>query len=95
MLVTLPQDEKSRRKSVKLFDGKSLEGWEGNEKSFRIEEGAIVGGTLKEKIPRNEFLATEKEYGDFELRLKFKLLRARGPTRACSSAASGFRIITR
>ncbi len=61
-------------KPVKLFDGKSLKGWEGNEKSFRIEEGAIVGGTLKEKIPRNEFLATEKEYGDFELRLKFKLL---------------------
>jgi hypothetical protein len=61
-------------KPVKLFDGKSLKGWEGNEKSFRVEEEAIVAGTLKEKIPRNEFLATEKEYGDFELRLKFKLL---------------------
>jgi hypothetical protein len=60
-------------KPVKLFDGKTLAGWEGNEKSFRIEDGAIVGGTLKEKIPRNEFLATKKEYGDFELRLKFKL----------------------
>jgi hypothetical protein len=66
------QDEKSA-KETKLFDGRSLDGWEGNEKSFRIEEGAIVGGTLKERIPRNEFLATKKEYGDFELRLKFKL----------------------
>ncbi len=61
-------------KPGKLFDGKTLAGWDGNEKFFRIEEGAIVAGTLKEKIPRNEFLATNKEYGDFELRLKFKLL---------------------
>ncbi len=71
--VCVAADEKAD-KPVKLFDGKSLKGWEGNEKSFRVEEGAIVAGTLKEKIPRNEFLATEKEYGDFELRLKFKLL---------------------
>jgi len=59
---------------IPLFDGKTFDGWEGNLKSFRIEEGAIVGGTLKEKIPRNEFLCTTKHYGDFELRLKFKVL---------------------
>lgn len=59
---------------VPLFDGKSLEGWEGNLDSFRVQDGAIVAGTLKQRIPRNEFLCTKKEYGDFELRLKFKLL---------------------
>jgi hypothetical protein len=59
---------------VALFDGKTFSGWEGNLKHFRIEDGAIVGGTLKQRIPRNEFLCTEKEYGDFELRLKFKVL---------------------
>ena len=57
-----------------LFDGKTLQGWEGNEKRFRIEDGAIVGGTLKEKIPHNEFLTSEKEYSDFELRLEVKAL---------------------
>ncbi|MEK6235917.1 MAG: DUF1080 domain-containing protein, partial [Planctomycetales bacterium] len=41
---------------------------------FRIEDGAIVGGNLKNRIPRNEFLCSKKEYGDFELKLKFKLL---------------------
>jgi hypothetical protein len=56
-----------------IFDGKTLKGWEGNEKMFRVEDGAIVAGTLKEKIPRNEFLCTEKKYGDFELRMKVKL----------------------
>ncbi len=59
---------------VPLFDGKTFDGWEGNLKAFRIEDGAIVAGTLKERIPRNEFLCTTKEYGDFELRLKFKVL---------------------
>jgi 3-keto-disaccharide hydrolase len=62
------------RKPVPIFDGKSFEGWEGDLKIFRIEDGAIVGGSLKDKIARNEFLCTTKTYGDFELRLKFKLL---------------------
>ena len=42
--------------AVQLFDGKSFKGWEGNLKFFRIEEGAVVGGNLKTKIPNNEFL---------------------------------------
>lgn len=61
-------------KPTAIFDGKTLEGWDGDAKVFRVEEGAIVGGTLKERIARNEFLCTKKEYGDFELRAKVKLL---------------------
>ncbi len=57
-----------------LFDGKSLGGWEGKLKWFRIEDGAVVAGSLKEKIPNNEFLCTEKTYKNFELRLKAKLV---------------------
>ena len=56
-----------------LFDGKSFAGWEGDLKTFRIEDGTIVGGTMKEKIPRNEFLCTKQEFGDFELRLQARL----------------------
>lgn len=59
---------------TRLFDGKTFDGWEGNLKVFRIEDGAIVGGGLQEPIVRNEFLCTKKTYGDFELRLKCKLL---------------------
>ena len=59
-----------------LFDGKTFDGWQGNQDAFRIEDGAIVGGSLTERVPRNEFLCTVKEYGDFELRLAFKLLGA-------------------
>ncbi len=56
-----------------LFDGKTFSGWQGNLDAFRIEDGAIVGGSLDRKVPRNEFLTTNKEYADFELRLKFKV----------------------
>ena len=57
-----------------LFDGHSLQGWEGDEKVFRIEDGAIVGGNLAAKVAHNDFLCTRREFGDFELRLKFKIL---------------------
>ena len=58
-----------------LFDGKTFAGWEGDtKKTWRIEEGVIVGGSLDEVVPRNEFLCTTKTYGDFELLVKFKLL---------------------
>jgi hypothetical protein len=57
-----------------IFDGKTLEGWNGNLKMFRVEQGAIVGGTLKAAIPNNEFLTYRSELSDFELRLKFKVL---------------------
>jgi len=57
-----------------IYDGHGFAGWEGNQQVFRIEENAIVGGSLKQPGPRNEFLCTTNLYSDFELRLKFKLL---------------------
>ena len=58
--------------STPLFDGKSFEGWEGDLKWFRIEDGAIVAGS-DERIPHNQFLSTKATYADFELRLKVKI----------------------
>ena len=57
-----------------LFDGRSFAGWEGNLDVFRIEDGAIVGGSLRQPVARNEFLCTRESFGDFELRLKVKVL---------------------
>jgi hypothetical protein len=57
-----------------LFNGKTLDGWEGNLKIFRVQDGAIVGGSLSDKVIRNEFLCTTRSYADFDVRLKFKLL---------------------
>jgi hypothetical protein len=64
---------------IPLFDGKTFDGWDGDtEKTWRIENGEIVGGSLTEKVPHNEFLATKKSYANFELRLQFKLIGTEG-----------------
>jgi len=64
------------RKGTSIFDGKTFNGWEfrDNEKWFRIEEGAIVCGSLKESIPHNEFLVSKNEYGDFTLWIECKVV---------------------
>lgn len=59
-----------------LFDGKSLKGWtvqKGEEAYWRVEDGAIIGGSLKNKVPHNTFVSTDKRYGDFELTLQVKV----------------------
>ena len=60
----------------KLFNGNDLTGWvqpaADSGATFKVEAGAIVGrtnGTLK----KNEFLVTEKPYGDFILKAKVKI----------------------
>ena len=62
----------------RLFDGKSLAGWEGDPKIWRVEDGLITGGSLTETVKRNEFLATTKEYGNFIVRFKIKLTGSEG-----------------
>lgn len=61
-------------KPVPLFDGKTLSGWEGDTtKTWKVEDGVIVAGSLDTVVPRNEFLCTTKSYENFELRVTFKL----------------------
>lgn len=65
-----------------LFNGKDLAGWDGDRKTWRVEDGAIVGGSLDAVVPRNEFLCTDGTYENFELRLTFKLLGAKDKANA-------------
>ena len=58
---------------VTIFDGKSLAGWEGDAAWWRVEDGEIRGGSLTTKVPKNFFLATEKSYQNFDLRVKLRL----------------------
>jgi len=51
---------------VSLFDGKTLEGWQGNTNGYKVENGVMIcepGGNL----------FTAKEYGDFIFRFDFKV----------------------
>ncbi len=61
-----------------LTDG-SFNGWEGDTKTtWRIEEGAFTAGSVDKNQPRNEFLCSKKEFGDFDLTLKWKLIGTEG-----------------
>ena len=65
----------SSQESKELFNGQTFQGWEGDTvATWRIEDGSIVGGSLSETVPHNDFLVTTQPYNDFMLRLKFKLL---------------------
>jgi len=57
-----------------LFNGKDFSGWVPPEDKslFTIENGEVVGRT-KGDLKKNEFLATEKPYGDFVLKAKVKI----------------------
>ena len=57
-----------------IFDGKTMNGWEGSKDWFRIEKKAIVAGSLEKKIPKNQFLVTKESFNDFDLKFKAKLL---------------------
>jgi len=62
-----------------LFDGKTFAGWEGDTNTtWRLDGGALVGGTLKATVPHNEFICTKRSFTNFVLRLKFKLTGTSG-----------------
>jgi hypothetical protein len=58
-----------------IFDGKSLEGWDGNPKLWRVEDGAITGETTAANPAQgNTFLIWRGgQPADFELKAEFRM----------------------
>jgi hypothetical protein len=57
-----------------LFDGKTLDGWDGDPRLWSVRDGAIVGSTEGVDLKHNSFLIYRKqEFGDFILRAQVKL----------------------
>jgi type 1 glutamine amidotransferase len=58
---------------VSLFDGKTLEGWDGDQRFWRVDDGAIVGQTTPDNPTQgNTFLIWDKgEPADFELKFQY------------------------
>lgn len=64
---------------IQLFDGKTFAGWQGDTvRTWRIQDGALVGGSLSKTVPHNEFISTTKSYTNYRLKLKFKLTGQEG-----------------
>jgi hypothetical protein len=59
-----------------LFDGQSLAGWQGDPLLWVVEEGMLIGRSPG--IGYNDFLATEKSFENFTLRLQAQLVDNKG-----------------
>src|SRR5215475_13953502 len=81
--VVKPREGKSE--TITLFDGKTLDGWEGHEKLWSVKDGAIVGKNAEE-VKVSTYLVTKKKFGDFLLKSKVKLVDG-GPSKMHSGIA--------
>lgn len=61
---------------VSIFDGKTLDKWDGNPEFWSVEDGTITGQTTKEKPTKgNTFIIWRGgEVADFELTLDYKIV---------------------
>jgi hypothetical protein len=66
----------TKSSAVKLFDGKTLDGWiqKNGTATYTVKDGTILGTTSKNSP--NSFLCTKQEYGDFELEFEVFLYDA-------------------
>lgn len=56
-----------------LFDGETLDGWEGDPNLWFVRAGAIVGSSDAHAVDTNTFLIYAKPIADFILRLEVRL----------------------
>lgn len=60
---------------VKIFNGKTLNGWQGDPAYWRVEDGVLVGEVTPETLlSRNTFIIWEGDMpSDFELKVEFRI----------------------
>jgi hypothetical protein len=73
-VAKLPKSEKA----IHLFDGKTLEGWDGQkDKYFTVKDGIIVGKNGVEDAPKaSTYLVTKNQYKNFRLICESKLVES-------------------
>jgi hypothetical protein len=58
---------------TQIFDGKSLDGWDGDPAIWRVENGAIVGESNKDNFVANTYISRRDLIAkDFDLKLEIK-----------------------
>lgn len=69
-----PYDFNDHDGYVPIFDGKSLDGWDGNPKFWRVEDGAIVGESTPSNPSGNSYIAYRKlDAHDFTLKFEVRV----------------------
>ncbi|MFO0939152.1 MAG: PVC-type heme-binding CxxCH protein [Pirellulales bacterium] len=62
--------------AAQFFNGKSLEGWNGDKELWSVQDGEIVG--LSKGLKRNEFLVSDMLARDFKISMDVKLVKNEG-----------------
>ena len=65
---------KGKSETIKLFNGKDLDGWEGYEDLWSVKDGVIVAKNTK-PIKVSTYLLTKRKFSDFRLVFSAKLRR--------------------
>src|SRR5262249_44684871 len=73
-----PLDFDDRTGCAQIFDGKTLNGWDGDPAVWRAADGAIVGEYTREQSGRNSYISYQGGprrgvYKDFDLKLEIKV----------------------
>jgi hypothetical protein len=71
--VVPPREGKSE--TIKLFNGKDLDGWEGFEEYWSVKDGVIVGKN-KDEVKVSTYLLTKRKFTDFRLLATVKLVES-------------------
>jgi hypothetical protein len=72
--IKLPSEEKS----IKLFNGKDLQGWEGQIEKYWSVAGDSIKAANTTPVAASTYLFTTKNYRDFRLLLEIKQTRGKG-----------------
>jgi hypothetical protein len=68
--------KKGKSETVKLFNGKDLNGWEGYKDHWSVKEGVIIGKNNK-RVPVSTYLLTKRKFSDFRLTATVKLVKSK------------------
>src|SRR3712207_5714989 len=67
--------KKGKSETIKLFNGKDLEGWEGYTDLWSVQDGVIVAKNTK-PIKYSTYLLTKRKFSDFRLIFSAKLVES-------------------
>jgi hypothetical protein len=64
-----------KRETIELFNGKNLDGWEGHEHLWSVQDGVIVAKNT-DPIKVSTYLLTKRKFSDFRLLATVKLVES-------------------
>jgi len=94
-LLVVPLQGQERPPAQPLFDGRTLEGWLGEEGFWSVQDGTITGESTPEHLAaRTTYLVwTKSKVRDFELTLEFKLVGGNSGVQFRSHGEAPFDIV--